>query len=185
MALLVRGVGRASLALVAARVGDEVSLLGPLGNAFPEPPPTSWAVVGGVGSAALGGYASAGMRFLFGARTSADAGFARALTEAGAHPAVATDDGSMGMRGTVVDLLQRELENTRPSAIYTCGSTGMMAAVARVARQAALPCWVSLEARMACGFGVCRGCVHPDASGRWRCICEDGPVYAAETIFAS
>ncbi|MFQ5352611.1 MAG: dihydroorotate dehydrogenase electron transfer subunit, partial [Candidatus Binatia bacterium] len=60
----------------------------------------------------------------------------------------------------------------------------MMRAVAQLAYQHDVPCWVSLEARMGCGFGVCRGCVHRDANGGWRCICDDGPVYRAETIFA-
>ena len=84
-----------------------------------------------------------------------------------------------------MDLLAAELATrARPAAIYTCGPTAMMAAVVQVARRAGVPSWVSLEERMGCGIGICRGCAHPDAKGGLRCICDDGPVYPGELIFA-
>ena len=185
MALLVKDVGKGTHALLACEPGAEVAVVGPFGNAFPEPAGTCWIVAGGVGAAPWGRLlAHPEVRVLFGARTGAETGFADALRDAGAEVEVATDDGSAGASGTVVDLLCARLEHgDPPSCIYTCGPTVMMEAVARVANERAIPCWVSLEERMGCGFGVCRGCAHRDASGGWRCICEDGPVYQAPVIF--
>jgi dihydroorotate dehydrogenase electron transfer subunit len=143
-------------------------------------------VAGGVGAAPFGELASAaGARILLGARTAAEAGFARALAEVGGEVTLATDDGSEGFSGSVVGLLAAELATWGPpAAIYTCGPTAMMAAVVEVARRAGVPSWVSLEERMGCGIGICRGCAHRDASGGLRCICDDGPVYEGELIFA-
>jgi len=184
IALLVRGVGTGTDALISAPPGTPVAVLGPLGNAFPEPPGTVWAVAGGVGAAPFGMFAgSSEVTVLFGARSVADAGFARALEASGLTTRLATDDGSGGFHGTVVDLLRESLREERPGAIYSCGPGPMMAAVAAVAKESGIPCHVSLEERMGCGIGICRGCSHLDATGGWRCICEDGPVYPAEVIF--
>jgi dihydroorotate dehydrogenase electron transfer subunit len=185
MALLIKDVGKGTHALLACESGTEVAVVGPLGNSFPEPSGDCWIVAGGVGAAPWGRLLSRpGVTVLFGARSKSEIGFADALREEGATVEVATDDGSVGVSGTVTELLDARLQHgTPPAAIYTCGPTPMMAEVARVTRAHSVPCWVSLEERMGCGFAVCRGCAHRDASGDWRCICEDGPVYQAEVIF--
>ncbi|MEE8408285.1 MAG: hypothetical protein V3T05_01645 [Myxococcota bacterium] len=185
IALLVREVGNGTRALVTAPIGTPVAVVGPLGNTFPTPAGPCWVVAGGVGAAPFGEMAQqSNMRLLFGARSSADAGFGEALRDAGASVSLATDDGSAGFHGTVTAMLMQDLEEQPPpSVIYTCGPEAMMVEVVRIARAQTIPCWVSLEQRMACGFGVCRGCAHRDASGAWRCICEDGPVYEAGVIF--
>lgn len=184
--LLVKDVGKATKSLLTARVGDAVAVLGPLGTRFPEPQGTCWAVAGGVGAAPFGVMTHRpGIRVLFGARTVAESGFARALQERGATVVLTTDDGSSGVQGSVVDLLRAELAaHGPPDTIYTCGPGGMMAAVAAVARQHDVTCWASLEAHMGCGIGVCRGCAHFDAHKSWRCICVDGPVYDAKEIYS-
>lgn len=185
IALLIKEVGTGTRALNNAAPGTEVAILGPLGNRFPAVDSAVWAVGGGVGAAPFGAIAQAeGLRILFGARNAGEAGFAAALREAGATVDLATDDGSEGFAGTVVELLGTRLVDERPGAIFTCGPAPMMAAVARLARANNIPCWVSLEERMGCGIGICRGCSHPDAFGGWRCICVDGPVFRAEEIFA-
>jgi dihydroorotate dehydrogenase electron transfer subunit len=185
ISLLVKSVGKGTAGLLAARAGDPVAVVGPLGSQFPDPPPTCWAVAGGVGAAPFGVLKHRpGIEVLFGARTVGESGFATALQGLGATLHLATDDGSAGFHGSVVALLEARLgRGERPGAVYTCGPTGMMAAVARVARAHDVPCWASLEERMGCGIGVCRGCAHRDAAGGWRCICVDGPVYDARVIF--
>lgn len=186
VALLVKDMGRGSATLLAARPGDELAVLSPLGNEFPEPVGSCWAVAGGVGAAPFGYLAARkGVEVIFGAQDAGQSGFAGALEDVGATVELATLDGSAGFKGTVVDCLLARLENDRPDVIFSCGPTGMMQAVAAVAREHGIACHVSLEARMGCGWGVCRGCVHRDASGGWRCICEDGPVYDADDIFAA
>jgi dihydroorotate dehydrogenase electron transfer subunit len=183
--LLIKAVGKGTEALLRARAGDRVPVLGPLGSRFPEPPARCWAVAGGVGAAPFGVLQHRpGIDVLFGARTEAESGFATALKGLGASLHLATDDGSAGYHGSVVALLEARLrQGERPDMVYTCGPTGMMAAVARVVRAQGVPCWASLEERMGCGIGVCRGCAHRDAAGGWRCICVDGPVYDARLIF--
>lgn len=187
IALLVKDVGKGTHGMLEASVGDPISVFGPLGNHYPEPPKSFWMVAGGVGAAPFGAWAQrAGGSILFGARSVAESGFAQALQSVGGRVELATDDGSGGLHGSVVDLLASRLETDEPpEAILTCGPTPMMRAVAGVAARGHIPCWVSLEERMGCGIGVCRGCAHRDASGGWRCICVDGPVYAATDIFPS
>jgi dihydroorotate dehydrogenase electron transfer subunit len=175
VSFLVKIVGKGTAALAKAQV--PVQVLGPLGNRFPARS-DAWCVAGGVGLAPL--VRQPCSRVLFGGRTAADCTAARTLLPA---VEVATDDGSAGQRGTVVDLLREALHKARPTAILTCGPTRMMAAVCHLARDHGIDAFVSLEERMACGIGICRGCAHADASGSWRCICVDGPVYRGDEIF--
>ncbi len=186
VSLLIRDVGKGSHALVSAPVGDPVEILGPLGNTFPmEGPAKVWAVAGGVGAAPFGMMPHhPNLTVLFGSRTSADAGFGRALEDAGVSVELATDDGSAGFHGTTVELLRQKLEaGERPEGIFTCGPTPMMAAATTVAAEFEIPCWASLEERMGCGIGICRGCVQRDVDGNLICLCVDGPVYDARRIF--
>ncbi len=183
---LLKDVGAGTHSLIHARKGDPVHVLGPLGSTFPCVPGVVWAVAGGVGAAPFGMITEdAPWTVLFGARTAAEAGFAHALQARGAHVVLATDDGSAGFAGSVVALLRNRLQvEPNPAALYTCGPTAMMRAVAHVARDFGIVCYASLEERMGCGIGICRGCAHRDAGGTWRCICVDGPVYDAREIFA-
>lgn len=185
VAFLIKDVGKGSHSVLSAPAGTEVTILGPLGSSFPEPSGRCWAVAGGVGAAPFGELATRdGVRILFGARTAAETGFASALREQGGDIEIATDDGSEGFHGTVSDMMVDLLaKGERPDALFVCGPEPMMAAVARLAFEHELRCWVSLEERMGCGIGVCRGCAHRDSQGGWRCICEDGPVYDASKIY--
>jgi len=91
---------------------------------------------------------------------------------------VATEDGSAGLKGSVVDFLEPE----KHSAVCACGPEPMMRAVAKKCADAGVPCFVSLERRMACGVGACLGCAVETAKGNRRC-CADGPVFRAEEVF--
>ncbi len=107
---------------------------------------------------------------------------------------LATDDGSCGFPGTSVDcarhLVEDELEDefdARPS-LYGAGPLPMLRELATFAGDWRIPLQVSLEARMACGIGVCRGCVvnarapHPETGLRRRAVCTDGPVFDAAEL---
>ena len=90
---------------------------------------------------------------------------------------VTTEDGSLGERGRVTDLL-------KPSSgdeVFACGPTGMMKRAYELARAGSARCWVSLETHMACGFGICLGCVVP-VRGGYRYVCTDGPVFEAADL---
>ncbi len=103
----------------------------------------------------------------------------------------ATDDGSAGIKGTAVDALESLLAGDlkgRRVGIYAAGPEPMMDAAARVARRLNLPARVSLEARMACGVGVCRACVvdgvspHAKTGLLRRTVCQDGPVFDIDEL---
>ncbi len=98
---------------------------------------------------------------------------------------VATDDGTAGTHGTVVDLLKAEFAaGRRPSRVLACGPDPMLRATAAVCRDAGVTCVVSMEAPMACGVGTCRGCVLRAADGSNFTLCVDGPVVDAQVLWA-
>ena len=102
---------------------------------------------------------------------------------------IATDDGSEGRRGFVTELLGDVLANDadRPAAVYCCGPELMMKAVAAVCAEGEVPCWLSLETPMACGFGACFSCVtkvRTDEEPGWdyRRTCVEGPVFPGSSL---
>ena len=189
-------VGQKTKVLSRLPEGETVGCLGPLGNQFPLPEEGTAVLVGGgiglppllfLGRRLL--QKGRDVRLLAGAR-SAD----RHLPEALLHPAAAsvlraTDDGSLGHSGRVTDLLVPALEGAAAKpTVYTCGPHPMMASVARLCAGHGVRCFASLEEYMACGFGVCVGCVVRRAENgldpyhRYSRVCVDGPVYDARTV---
>ena len=99
---------------------------------------------------------------------------------------LATDDGSLGQRGFVTDLIAAYVV-PKKTAIFACGPHPMMARAAAIAADLNLPCYASLETHMACGFGACVGCVveYREAERedrRYRRVCMEGPVVDAHAI---
>lgn len=168
--------------------GARLSVLGPLGRGWTLPPAGARVLLlgGGCGApslaplaAALSGAAS--VTAVVGARTASALLGADLLAGAGAEVRTATDDGSAGTHGTVLDAAADCCRDC--THIYACGPTPMLRAAARFAAQAGIKCEVSLEQRMACGFGACMGCVVPVLPGpAFRRVCKDGPVFSAESI---
>ncbi len=97
---------------------------------------------------------------------------------------ITTDDGSVGFKGRVTELLENLLNakrSTLNAIIYACGPKPMLREVARVCSQSKISAQLSLEAHMACGIGVCLGCVINTSDGFKR-VCKDGPVFKAQEI---
>lgn len=92
--------------------------------------------------------------------------------ELGCRMIVATEDGSVGYHGTVLDAVQETLDDRWPDAVYACGPEPMLTSLARQAHELGLPCWVSMERVMKCGLGICGTCHLGD-----RLVCRDGPVF--------
>jgi NAD(P)H-flavin reductase len=177
--------GRGTGELLDMRPGEEADLTGPLGNGwgdFPLPKGMAALVGGGAGLAPLGAFAGelgggaydlyAGFRTRFsqaGERNSflGPAVFARRLT-------ISTEDGSEGLKGRIPDFF----DPAGYAAVYACGPEPMLKAVAERCKAAAVPCFVSMERRMACGVGACLGCTVKTVRGNRRC-CADGPVFPA------
>ena len=183
--LLVEARGPGSERLTSLEIGDAVDFAGPLGTAFPVSGVTSALLVGG-------GIGCAPLQFLAdelaaaGAQVTAAFGFRdfRAARAAGAFAVeglwVATEDGSVGRRGTVMDILSG-LDVPPQTVVYACGPAAMIAAVQRWSLAWGLRGYASLEAHMACGTGSCHGCVIDTARGKLR-VCSEGPVFALDEV---
>jgi dihydroorotate dehydrogenase electron transfer subunit len=120
---------------------------------------------------------------LAGGRSQRDLGFMKRFTGAGAQTLLATEDGSAGVKGRVTVLLEAELKSLKgkPAMVMTCGPLAMMDAVAKICAATSVPCYASLESVMACGFGVCNGCVarvkdDSEQGFRYAKTCVEGTV---------
>jgi len=195
--LLVGVVGRGTRMLASLQDGAVLPLLGPLGRGFSVPHAANpvLLVAGGLGVAPLvflgERLAVAGRRplLLMGAASQGGLLEAAPLRRAGLEVRQATDDGTAGFHGTVVDLLEHTLAKLRadPAQAFlaACGPLPMMRAVHRLARDRGLALEVSLESRMACGVGACLGCSLFSAHGIPRRVCADGPVFDSREVFGS
>jgi dihydroorotate dehydrogenase electron transfer subunit len=189
-----RVVGRGTRWLAERRTRDVLDLAGPLGRPFPVPrdPASCLLVGGGYGSAPLfplgARLRSRGCEvdFLLGA-ASADRVFG-ALTarRTGRSATVTTEDGSMGGRGVVTDVLTQVIHDRRTDVIYACGPMGMLRRVTAIANRYDIPVQALGEESMACGIGVCMTCVLPvigeDGITRMTRSGVDGPVFRGDAV---
>jgi dihydroorotate dehydrogenase electron transfer subunit len=197
ISLLNKRIGVSTGLIYAARQGDEVACLGPLGRPFSlvEAPAEAWMVAGGVGLApfaALGEALTArgvATTLFYGARRSTELFYLDMFRAMGVTLVLTTEDGSAGERGRVVAPLELQLAArpaSEPVMIYACGPEGMLAAVAKTAMRFGRPCQVSVERIMGCGMGGCYSCVVPmrgeDGARHHVRSCLAGPVLAADQI---
>jgi dihydroorotate dehydrogenase electron transfer subunit len=183
---LLEDVGPGTNRLCELRAGDELLVLGPLGQGFRAPRDGRRAVLvgGGVGIAPLAIWQDelleqgAPHALLLGFRDGDHAVGANLLRCA----KTATDDGSLGHHGYVTDLLVAELEEDPHVEVYACGPPMMLEAVRALCEQHGVPAQLALESGMACGFGACFGCVVPTRDGGYMRVCLDGPVVDAAEL---
>jgi dihydroorotate dehydrogenase electron transfer subunit len=177
--------------------GSKIEFIGPLGNSFPEAPGKRiLAVAGGVGLAPL--YFLVGtaerqgsmqnrntdLHLLYGGREKDDL-FLGAIDLARWNSEFATEDGSYGFAGNVVELAEKVIAGKGADIIFSCGPHGMLVSLAEAAARWGIPHFASLENRMACGLGLCRSCViKVKAQGGTanRTVCHDGPVFDAKMV---
>ena len=180
---LIEDVGPGTKRLCALDPGEQLLLVGPLGNGFaaPRADRAPLLVGGGVGIAPLAiwqddlGHHT---RALLGFRDRARAPGAALLT----NPRVATDDGSVGYHGLVTELLEEELEaHGEELEVYACGPPAMLEEIRLACAAGQVPAQLALESGMACGFGACFGCVVPTVAGYVR-LCLEGPVLDAALL---
>lgn len=199
--LLYRIKGKGTELLAKAKVGESLSLMGPLGHGFTLPEEGELILVaGGIGVFPLlplakearqknlavslywggekaGFFDSAGLKF---------------WQEANIPVHLSTMDGSLGTKGTVLDHLQKDLGTAAlaqesSTSVATCGPKGMMRAVSEYFLQRGANVEVSLEERMGCAVGACLGCVctlKDEVSGKIRRgkVCQDGPVFKGKEV---
>ncbi|MEW6594985.1 MAG: dihydroorotate dehydrogenase electron transfer subunit [Thermodesulfobacteriota bacterium] len=192
--VLFKVVGQGTRLLAALAPGQAVDVVGPLGNRFAlENHGNHCLIGGGMGIAPLYFLARELQRSnppervvpLLGARTAAELRpLADDFVSLGLETRLATDDGTLGHHGLVIDHLSELMASGEPWRVYTCGPYPMMRAVAKLCREQGWHCQVSLETMMACGISACLGCAIPAAQldGPYKHVCKDGPVFNAEEV---
>ncbi len=169
--------------------GDSLEVLGPLGNGFTMKEEKAIIVGGGIGippMLELAKQLSCEKTVVLGYR---DELFLKEEFDACTDVVVATEDGSCGTKGTVIDAINEA--NVDGAVIYACGPMPMLKALAEYAEAHDMEAQISLEERMACGIGACLGCIcktkkkdhHTNVNNQR--ICKDGPVFDAKEVVFS
>ena len=188
LAFLFTVVGKGTHWLSQRQAGNNIDLLGPLGNGFSIHPASHnlLLVAGGIGIAPLYSLASSAskegysIRILLGARTAIQL-YPEHLLPSGIKLVMATDDGTVGHKGMITDLLLDFVGWA--DQVFACGPIAMYQDMC-IQREKLLknkPTQVSLEVRMGCGRGVCYGCTIKAKDGLKQ-VCEDGPVFGLDSI---
>ena len=170
------------------KAGDTLEVMGPLGNGFTMKEEKAIIIGGGIGippMLELARQLKAEKTVVLGYK---DQLFLKEEFDEVAEVKVATEDGSVGTKGTVLDAI-KEAEVTG-AVLYACGPMPMLRALAEYAKEHQMEAQISLEERMACGVGACLGCIcktkekdHHTNVNNSR-ICKDGPVFdAREVVF--
>ncbi len=184
-------VGPGTTVLSKKKRGDVLDVLGPLGHPFPLPPDGTKDVVmvaGGIGVApflilsdTLRKNKNLKLTLLYGGRTKGHVYPMKEFKANGCAVYMATDDGSVGMKGRVSELFSKIPLDPQTTFLYTCGPTPMMAAVQQFARQHGLRGQAACEEVMACALGACLGCSIQTTSG-YKTVCYDGPVFDLQEV---
>ncbi len=115
----------------------------------------------------------------------------RDFLEIGAYePIICTDDASVGEKGPVTDILERDIGDGRVPCtdvcFYACGPRGMLQAISEISQRYSVECQVLLEEHMACGIGACLSCSceikGPEGTMQKKRVCKDGPVFKASEV---
>ena len=185
-------IGSGTRWLATRALGDELAVAGPLGTGFSlDAEDPTLAIGGGYGAAPL--FLLAERLRSKGRRIDAILGAARVARVFGADEAartfdsvtITTDDGSLGTKGLVTDVLADVSARTGARRVVACGPMPMLEAISARCRDLRLSCEVAVEEFMACGIGVCWTCVVPVAYGTdvtYLRSCTDGPVFDGKAV---
>ena len=203
--VIIKVVGKGTFQLSRLEKGVPVAVHGPLGNGYPNNNLESdqrplFLVAGGMGIASIASHLFSaldhnqsldGTFLLYGAANVSELVLLDELTTASANELqiqTITDDGSSGRKGFVTQLLVNELKKQPQSLVFACGPEPMLKSVQKILQETGCDGYLSLENRMACGFGVCLGCVQTVSSGdsdtgvKTAKVCTQGPVFPAQQV---
>ncbi len=183
---LIKIVGGGTKLIADFKYGRRLFLTGPFGNGFPSDIKyDSVVAAGGVGIASVFAFVQMlhkqgiSYELIYGARTSGELALLDLLKPY--NHILSTDDGSKGYHGKLTDILKKRIKHHH--TVFACGPMPMLAVVKDIAMKKKVACYLSLEARMACGFGVCLGCTIFDTKGNTKRVCKDGPVFKADEVY--
>lgn len=188
--IVYRVAGKGTKEFSAKKAGDKISVLGPLGNGFPlslAEGKTVFLMGGGIGIPPMLETAKqldADKKIIVGYRDK-NLFLKEELEQAGAL-FIATEDGSIGIKGNVLDAVRGQA--LAGDIIFACGPTPMLRAIKAFAQEQKIECYISMEEKMACGVGACLACVcqskDVDAHSHVhnKRICKDGPVFKASEV---
>lgn len=184
--LVYRIAGKGTKEFSEMKEGMELAVLGPLGNGFPKKEASALVIGGGIGippMLELSRQLNCRKQIILGFR---DQLFLEKEFEPYGDVFLATEDGSAGTKGNVLDAISEH--GLKADIIYACGPLPMLRALKAYAKEHRMECYVSLEERMACGIGACLGCVckskeidsHTNVKNKR--ICKEGPVFEAQEV---
>lgn len=186
--ILFKTFGEGTRIMAGKEIGDKLDILGPLGKGFNLDGDFDTAIVvaGGLGSAPFP-YLTRKLNnkkkilSFVGGRSDKDV-----ISYGMENVSVANDDGSTGIKGNVVELLESKLDllKSHQIKIFGCGPTPMLKALQNFSIKNNFECEISTECAMACGFGICQGCPIDSAndSEKYLLVCKDGPVFNVKDV---
>ena len=183
-------IGKGTKRLAAMKKGETLDVIGPCGNSFMSfiegEYDTAAFVAGGIGIAPFPFFTqqfngTKNIVTYIGGRNK-ELIFTTGLK----NTLIASDDGSVGLKGTVLDLIKNDLQKSQRGRIrfFTCGPTRMMNALSEFANSIGADCYASLETDMACGIGLCQGCnveIH-GGNKKYMLVCKEGTIFDMKTV---
>jgi len=187
--LIFHVIGTGTNLLSQKKPGDRIDVIGPLGQPFHGNAEydTALLVAGGIGVAPFPFLTDDLLKR--GKRIETFVGYRNAgqiFTEHLQNVHIATDDGSNGFHGNVIQLLEScfTQNNFGKAKIFACGPTVMLKALTDLAKQQNICCEMSLEGQMACGYGICQGCAveRTDGAAKYALVCKEGTVFLSTEV---
>lgn len=183
LTVLFKKKGQGTKYIAALKIGDKIEFSAPLGNTFKIENKKTLLVGAGIGVAPLF-YLNKKLKNV-GAETFFASGFLSSADILGEFDFVSTDDGSNSNKGSICDYLEQLIEDFRPQKIVSCAPAPVLKFISETAKKHGIECEIAMEKIMACGIGVCRGCVIKvlkDGKVQNATVCKDGPVFKGDEV---
>ncbi len=180
--------GEGTKMLAHKHAGDLIDIIGPLGHGFnlEGDYDTAIIVAGGLGVAPFPYFIKAldggkNINCFIGGKT-----YKEVIMHGMKNISVATDDGSLGFKGNIVELLNSKIDmlKLKRIKIFACGPNAMLRNLKEFCIRNEFECEASIESAMACGFGICQGCPiqSSERSDKYLLICKEGPVFNVKDV---
>jgi len=182
-------VGKGTKIMADLKAGDTVNVVGPLGNSFPAMENKNILMVGGGRGIAplyfaVGHYArNNNVHLIYGAKSKDDLNLLEEIDQLPLKNVfLYTDDGSAGKKGFVTSDILNIIKDHQIQVSVSCGPDAMFESLHHTIGNVGIENYVSMEAMMGCGFGICYSCAVKTVNGGYNKVCSDGPVFRMEDI---